>query len=375
MEILSELVYESKEKDIYFHVENDKKKQWLFKSNTLKTGLQLYQPTAIKGILFKTIFPYIKHLTFLYKYIGVRKINIEFDDEIKDFINHIVGSSCDFSFFGGTPCEDQKVVIQISLKGEVIGYCKVAKSLKVAKLFDKKCNCLKELEKKGVGNIPKVLGRKKIGSYEIFCQTNVKSNKAKCVKTFNKVHTEFLINLFQKTLHTSIFEESNYYKNLMNFKNKVLKSSLEYKDLLIYSINLISEKYIHTEFNFGFYHGDFTPWNTAIDEDELKVFDFEYSKESYPPYLDAFHFFLQTEFFVKKVEDIEDILNDYKKFKNKICCFNIDLDMYFIMYLLEIINLYYSRTEIEDEIDIKHNRVRIKLLRRLLEEYDNRKNN
>ena len=92
MEILSELVYESKEKDIYFHVENDKKKQWLFKSNTLKTGLQLYQPTAIKGILFKTIFPYIKHLTFLYKYIGVRKINIEFDDEIKDFINHIVGS-------------------------------------------------------------------------------------------------------------------------------------------------------------------------------------------------------------------------------------------------------------------------------------------
>lgn len=375
MEILNELVYKNKGQEAYFQVINNKNKQWLFKNNALKTGLQLYQPTAIKGILFKNIFPYVKNLECLYKYIGVKKVQIDFNKDIKEYLNQIFGQNYDTSFFGGTPSEDQKVIIQISQNGVVLGYCKVTISPKVAKLFDRECKCLNSLERNGITNIPQVLGRENLGEYEVFCQSNIKSDKAKCGKRFNKLHRDFLMELFHKTKKICLFEQSNYYNKLKKFKTRILKNSEIKLIPIICAIELIEKEYNNQIFEFGFYHGDFTPWNIAIDERRLKVFDFEYSEESYPPYLDAFHFFLQTEFFIKKRDNVDEILNDFRKFKKKISCFNIDIDKYFIMYLLEIINLYLSRIEMKDEIDIKHNNLRIVILRRMMENYENKNSN
>lgn len=48
-------------------------------------------------------------------------------------------------------------------------------------------------------------------------------------------------------------------------------------------------------------HGDFTPWNTRVQNDQLMAFDWEFYGESTPALFDLFHFELQTGVLMRKV--------------------------------------------------------------------------
>ncbi len=48
-------------------------------------------------------------------------------------------------------------------------------------------------------------------------------------------------------------------------------------------------------------HGDFTPWNTRVQNDKLIAFDWEFYKKSTPALFDLFHFELQTGVLMRKV--------------------------------------------------------------------------
>ncbi len=51
-------------------------------------------------------------------------------------------------------------------------------------------------------------------------------------------------------------------------------------------------------------HGDFTPWNTILDEERLRVFDWEYARFEAPALGDLFHFIIQTEVLVIHSTDV-----------------------------------------------------------------------
>ena len=53
------------------------------------------------------------------------------------------------------------------------------------------------------------------------------------------------------------------------------------------------------------------------EKKRLFVFDFEYAKMTYPPYLDWFHFFTQTSIFEQGM-DAEKIFEAYKRSKSSI---------------------------------------------------------
>jgi hypothetical protein len=50
----------------------------------------------------------------------------------------------------------------------------------------------------------------------------------------------------------------------------------------------------------GFWHGDFAPWNTRVQDDSLAVFDWESCEDGTPLGWDAFHFSVQVASLLKK---------------------------------------------------------------------------
>lgn len=367
MDILDKLIIENDNGIKYYDIKNNKGKRWLIKSNDLKNGFDLYQPTALKGILLKQIFPYMHKIHSLKRILNIKEVKCSLNSDLEKFLDRNFRHSYDISFFGGTPSVHQKAVLQISCKNKILAYCKISNSKAVEELFDKECDTLNYLSSKNVNNVPNVIARENMDNLYIFCQSNVKSKKSKTIKELNNIHIRSLRELYEKTKVEISFDKSDYYLMLHQLKNNKHLNDIEDKKLICKVVEKIEEYLRENTVNFAFYHGDFTPWNISVEQNDLTLFDFEYAKRTYPYYLDLFHFFLQTQIFVKKNNNIR-ILSNFEKLKKKFRSLNIDFEVYFIMYLLEIINLYISRTDNETEEEKQNYKIRIELLRKLVEE-------
>lgn len=364
MEVLEKLIKYNESGQAYYLIVNDKKKIWLFNSNNIKRALELYQPTSLKGIMFKKIFPYIKDNQITQSLLDVEKVKIKINEKIHSNLQNIFGENFHVSIFGGTPCSHQKVIFQISQDDEVIAYCKITDNKEVAELFDQECETLNYLKKCGVENIPKVINRSSINEFEIFIQNNVKDSISKTPTKLDQICIEFLLDLYNKTKVQLSFDKTDYFNMLNELKYNCKELAESERNSVLNSINEIETKYKKSKVSFCQYHGDFTPWNMVINHNKLVVFDFEYSKRTYPPFLDVYHFFMQTEIFINH-SNIDLILKKADKILKLLNKNGIHNNLYFKMYLLEIINLYLSRGNDDGLEETQNMKLRLKILESL----------
>ena len=135
-------------------------------------------------------------------------------------------------------------------------------------------------------SIPEVLFRCDLDDLKLFCQSSVKDKSGQTIDRMTEKHWLFLANLYNKTRTVIKFEETDYYALLKRVKKNAVVLKETDLEIVQRACELISKKYNNSTVEFGFYHGDFTPWNTVIENGKIKVFDFEYAKRTYPPYLD-----------------------------------------------------------------------------------------
>lgn len=371
MEVLSNIFVEEPDGEIYYDILNSQGKEWLVSSKDIRTAFEIYQPTAIKGKILKMVFPYVYRLPFVCSKLHFKKRRLRLQADISQILKKEFGKHVSISCFGGTPCVHQKAVIQIYEGSKILGYCKLSENLDVGRLFDRECENLNYLYEKGVCSIPKVLFRFDLNDLGFFCQSSVKNRNGKTVYELTENHWMLLEDLYAKTVQIIRFEETDYYILLKLIRKNATRLEKNDLDIIQRAIDIVSEKYNNTVVEFGFYHGDFTPWNTVLENEEIKAFDFEYAKRTYPPYLDAVHYLLQKNFFVDRMNNADRIYLNYKessiwrKFRN-----GKALEM-MIMYLLEIINLYLSRTSEESFDEQGRQKIRIEILEKAVMEYEN----
>lgn len=372
MSLLDKILYEDENGTIYYELTNRKGKTWLWNARNVKTALAIYQPTSLKGKLFKFLFPYTHRFSFFCRLFHVRKKRCTVISKVEAFFDEIFPQSYELSFFGGTPSVHQKIVVQISSEKRLLAYCKISNRTEVAELFDHEVGNLDYLKKKGVFSVPEVLGRKRIGDFELFCQSSVKTSGK--YRTSNKLRSCQLNawkEIEEKTKMRLIFEETDYFLMLFSLKSKLTKVAEEYRNLLVRNIDRAMKSYQNKEVEFCFYHGDFTPWNMSFVGKKARFFDFEYAKRTYPPYLDLFHFYLQTMFFVKGASDDEILRNLPRQFTK--CDRNIEVFSYFKLYLLEVIDTYLSRSAMNTEEEKIFFERRLALLEKAGQCYESKK--
>lgn len=299
----------------YYKITNADGKQWVMPSLNMRVGMLLYQPIAWKGVLLKRWFPYLHQLSPIRRILHIESTESPVSPALDTHLHSIFGErNLEYSYFGGTPCVHQKATIQVYRNNRILGYCKTTKSPNIVKLFQHEELVLRELEQKGVSDIPRCLycGEWKENEW-LFAQTTVKSLKSSVHHDLGNIELNFLKQFNEKTVQTCCFEDTEQYFWLQQLRVILGKFENDQQQVINAAIDsVIAHLAKRGEGQYTAYHSDFTPWNSFVEAGRLFVFDFEYAGLSYIPYLDLFHFYTQTGIFERK-EDAEGLYAGFLK--------------------------------------------------------------
>ena len=270
-------------------------KTWLVPRKNLSTALQLYQPSGVKGIMLKALFP---SLHWLKPVRGVLHASCEAvglrPDICSALIDALGRNELEFSIFGGTPSIHQKITVQIFNKRKILGYCKLTDSDAIRDLFIHEKALLDDLQAAGIENIPRCLACLTLADgTSVFIQSTVKTARSFSPYRWTPLHEEFLTRMSERTLTTLKFDHSDFGRSLLALKENLHRFPQELLQTIHRSLSIVLEQNIGHQVKYSAFHADFTPWNMLIENGQLFVFDWEYGRMTYPPMLDRYHFFTQ----------------------------------------------------------------------------------
>lgn len=286
----------------FYRFGNADGKYWIVPVQGMRTAMNLYQPSGIKGKMVKALLPCLHWIAPVRKAIKAETKNCRLNSELHSLLCKVFGvQDIEFAVFEGTPSVHQKITMQLSNNGRILGYCKLSMNNDIKELFEKECGILERLCKSGVTSIPKALYCGTLtGGIRIFVQSTEKQSSSKAVHEWGVLQEEFLAQLHENTKTTLAFEESDYYATLSALERHLewLPQNIDHC-IVSKAIAIIKDKHYGKEVEFSTCHGDFTPWNMFANGKKLFVFDFEYAAMTYPAGLDRYHFFTQTAVFEK----------------------------------------------------------------------------
>lgn len=324
----------------FYRFGNADGKYWIMPARGMRTALNLYQPSGIKGKMVKALLPCLHWLTPVRKAIKAETVNCRLNSELHSLLCKVFDvQEIEFAIFEGTPSVHQKITMQLSRGNSILGYCKLSESNEIKALFEREASILGCLAGKGVTDIPKALycGTLECGTH-IFVQSTVKTSASKVVHEWGVLQERFLSLMQEKTKVVLPFEKSEYYRTLTALQEHMdwLPENIDRMVVATAWARVLS-RFRDRKVEFCAYHGDFTPWNMFVEKGELFVFDFEYAALSYPAGLDRYHFFTQTAVF-EKHWGVDEIVTYMQQETGKW----IDKEIY-AMYLLDVISRFTMR--------------------------------
>lgn len=284
----------------FYRFGNADGKYWIVPAQGMRTAMNLYQPSGIKGKMVKALLPCLHLFAPVRKAIKAESMNCQLNSELNCLLCKIFKvQEIEFAIFEGTPSVHQKITMQLSRGNRILGYCKLSTNNEIKALFEKETAILEWLAGKGITNIPKALHCSTLNNgMHIFVQSTEKQASSKVIHEWSSLQEEFLAQLHEKTKALLPFEESDYHTTLSALEEHLdwLPTNIDHT-MVVKAINAVKERLRGTMVEYSACHGDFTPWNMFANGNVLFVFDFEYTAMSYPKGLDRYHFFTQTAIF------------------------------------------------------------------------------
>lgn len=325
----------------FYRIANADGKVWVLPAAGLRTALQLYQPSGRKGKLLKRFFPLLHRIGPVRRAIHAETLRASLIP-----LSTPWGEDLDYSIFGGTPSVHQKITIQFSRGGKLLGYGKVTDSEEIARLFRHEQELLAWLRTRGVTDIPECLEcRETAPGQWFFLQSTLKTPDSVSPAIYTPLHEAFLKDMADKTAVRLPFEESDFASALDDLEGYLPGFPKAEGEVIRKSIDEVRARYIGKEVSFSAYHADFTPWNMFVlapqpekgrpGRERLYVFDWEYGQRTYPPMLDRYHFVIQQAIHVEHLEP-EEIL---RRVRGCGWCDEMDLRC----YLLDMISRWTAR--------------------------------
>lgn len=278
-----------------YAITNADGKCWLLPASGLRTALELYQPSGLKGKTLKCLFPLLHRVPQVRRAARATTVNISLRPDIAEAAEKAFGQEITgFSIFGGTPSVHQKITLQLVSGTRILGYCKLTDSPDIATLFHHEQTLLQTLHESGIEDVPHCLkcGTLADGTH-IFIQSTAKTRHSYSPARFMPVHEQFLQDMARRTKRTLQFEKSDLGHSLAWLRNNIGNVPALYRRTISNSLDRSLAALSGKEVTYSAFHADFTPWNMFIEKGSLFVFDWEYGRMSYPPMLDRYHFHVQ----------------------------------------------------------------------------------
>lgn len=351
--------------DKYIKVGNKDGKIWILPTADLSMAFNLYQPSAVKGRILKRWLPILYPIPFisnvLEKLLNIEPCCYEIKEELassieKAFTEEI--SSLSLALFLGTPSVHRKMTIQISKQKTILGYCKYTEDEQIKEIFMREKFILDKLNNAGVDGVPRCLFCGEIAdNCWAFIQSTKKTRNSVITHTLSEKHVSFLRDLYEKTKIECQYSNTEYHRLIKKFSSQLMKDeffSIQEKEKYISAVGK-TDGYYSGQYEFCAFQADFTPWNMFEENEKLFVFDWEYAKLLFPPFLDLFHFFTQSEIFEYQ-KDADEIICDFKREFSKPLYFGLfrDKEIAYLSYLVYIVGFYLERDKGNFSKDTKH---------------------
>ncbi|MDO4163936.1 MAG: phosphotransferase [Bacteroides sp.] len=334
---------------LFYRFANADGKMWLMPARNMRVGMNLYQPSGIKGKALKLFFPCLHRIGWVRRIVKAERMHCQLDNELQALVGNVLGrEDVEFAIFGGTPCVHQKMTVQLSRGESIEGYCKVTDNDEVFRLFDTEAHTLQWLNGKGIKGIPQCLycGKMEDGT-GVFMQSTDKTLTSTVVHEWERRHEDFLSKLYIYTRQSIRFEDSEYYGRLTDLQqHRDWLPDEHARSVVSDALERTVRRYGNQQVEYSAYHADFTPWNMFVEKGKLFVFDWEYAGRTYPPMMDRYHFFTQTARF-EKHWDAERTIAYVNSPEGEW----IDRELY-RLYLLEIISRFCIREKGKMEGDV-----------------------
>ena len=111
---------------------------------------------------------------------------------------------------------------------------------------------------------------------------------------FSLAHSLALSEMYTHTQRSINLTELPEYQKTQNLlSNLLIKKDSRIPVGLLKKIKILLEKQGNKKIQVAMSHGDFTPWNSFIEDDRIAIYDWELSRTHMPIGHDAFHFIMQ----------------------------------------------------------------------------------
>lgn len=314
----------------------------LINNRIINRSFNLYNPSRLRGKILKKSINFIvkiNKINYLYQSIDY----IDIDKTIEKKLENIEGYKCHSIYIGENYINDIWILQLMNENGDILGYAKLLKdNSKKGQIKNEISNLvnLKNLELKSA-YIPEIIYFDE--NYNIFIESTKDGLKDDRGRLKNS-HIKFLNELYQKTNKVYEFNESEFYRKIMN---RIESSKSEkYRDIS----RKVLDKVDLEEIEYCYSHGDFYSPNIKLYKDSIFIYDFEMSGMN-PIYYDIFHYIVNLNIInIKKSKEkiIKQILSSNKFLSEYEIQNNISNKLrvpMFIIYLYEVIDYFYENTD------------------------------
>jgi hypothetical protein len=203
------------------------------------------------------------------------------------------GRATHMSFFTGTDGPHRKTSMQImDIDGAILGYAKMSRAVHLRPYLRNEAKVLTRLKELGLTSVgvPTVQVIRDDDRMTLLITDSLKSSSHRAPLRLGIEHLFFLDELRAKTERLGAGEVLDGLERRM-----VELASVGGTDWTerIASVTALLRP-VQDQIPVCFAHGDFTPWNTFLQDGRLYVFDWEYANLAWPVGFDLVHFMLAT---------------------------------------------------------------------------------
>lgn len=219
---------------------------------------------------------------------------------IEDLLSEATGErELLFSLSPGTPGTFQKLTVQVMRSdGSILGYMKMPMTASADERLRHEAAVVRDLDsyEELRPHIPRLIFAGSLqGRYVIFQSALQGSRGPLC---YDSLHENFL-----KRLHSCQYErrpgQRIIEETALKWNRVACRMGTKWQELGRKALGVAERELDGREVACGIAHGDFAPWNMRIDNETLRLFDWESASYHTPLLWDQFHFMTQTECLLK----------------------------------------------------------------------------
>lgn len=328
---------------------------WLIESSSKRaTFLKIYSASTSKAKIYKILINLIWFLGLQSLFFSKQKFNYS---GCSIYARLKKAGLNDIAFFTGTVGDNRKAVFygQLDSKGY---YCKFPLTYSAKKLVQSELRALLLLQNINCNSIiiPTVIQcdqfylMSDVSNYnsKVYSELDERAfifSNEMCDKSLNKLKLHDISDgLINESFALSIESKLN------ELKNEKLKSELI---VLVRMAKILVAKYSDESIECTFAHGDFTPWNSYSNGDDIAIIDWEMFGY-YPVYFDLIHYIVSKNVLLGKFSDnslSDDLLHLKSKIKKYNCLslYSHKFASYVRLYALTNAMYYGYKFSLQDE--------------------------